>query len=246
MGRNTGRDAKVSFAGIIARTKTSSFFRSFFHYGQYCLSLMQSVDLYKMVNDPLKYSEFCNKQNILKLLALGVCACFFMAIENVIEIIAAYIIITDPKEFAFQGPQMLEYLSFAKVLRYYSQIKFSVAKLLYSVMIIIIATRTRKALKGSADMSSNNKNNKGTLYRSLFFFTLIPLGLNFWYLFSECLDEIWPLSDFQTCQLRGPLSRKDIRMYISSCTATVGSFTYFVAFPLLFPKVKQSIMCVKE
>ena len=250
VGFDTGRNADISLLGVLTRKKVSSLFLSFFHYGQYALSLLQSVDIYQMIHDPIKYADFCSKCNVLKLLLIGLCGCFLMVLEDVIVIIVGHMMITDPKEFVFDGPQMAQFHSFTEVLKICSLVKFTLIKFIYSVVIIIIATRTKKALNESARLIANN--NKSSLYQGLFVFTLVPLGLNFWYSFSECLDEILPLSDLvQTRKLHSytvsvTLLRKDVRMYISACTATVGSFAYFIAFPILFPKVRESILCGKN
>ena len=232
----------VTLADIFVRRLLASLFQSFFLYGQYFLSFMQSWDVYNMIQNPLSYAEFCEKSNILKYLAAGLGVNLVLVLEKMAQIVAAQIIITDFKEFLYHGPQMVTYLKVTNILDKYRLTKFVMTKMIYSVVIVIIAIRTKAALKESSELTTD-KNKKG-LYKRLFLFTLIPLGINFWNLFSECLDEIWPLPE----GLDAPDSskvfiRKDIRTYISASTATIASFAYFVAFPLLFPKVKQSITC---
>ena len=235
----------ITLAEIFWRRLLASLFQSFFRYTQYFLSFMQSWDIYKMIHDPLSYASFCAKINVFKYLAIGLGICIVLVLEFLIEIIAVHVIITDPKEFILDGPQMVQFLSFTNVLDKYSLVKFIIIKVVYSGVIIVIATKTKAALQQSADFNSDAK--KERLYKRLFIFTLIPLAINFWYLFPECLNVIWPLNEIiYDTHSRDFFARKDIRTYVSATIATFASFSYFVAFPLLFPKVKEAIMCRKQ
>ena len=232
----------ISLAEVFVRRLLASLFQAFFLYGQYFLSFMQSWDVYNMIQNPLSYAEFCQKSNILKYLAVGLGVNLGLVLEKIAKIIVALVVITDIKEYLDHGPQMKRYHRITDILDKYRLTKFVLTKMIYSVVIIIIAIRTKAALKESSDLTTDKT--KKRLYKRLFLFTLIPLGINFWNLSSECLDEIWPLSE----GLYGNdntkfFIQKDTRTYISASTATIASFSYFVAFPLLFPKVKQSITC---
>ena len=246
----TDNHMQITLAELYWRRELSSVFQSFFLYLQYFLSFMLSWDIYKMIHDPLSYAEFCTKSNISKYLGAGVIVSFALVLENVIEIIAVPMIITDPKRFVFGRPQQMQFLSLSNVLDKYSLVKFIITKVIYSGVIIKIAAKTKAALQQSTELNSDT--GKVRLYKRLFLFTLIPLGINFWYLFPECLDEIWPLYKIDISDTdRNFFSRKDTRTYIHSIMATLASFTYFVAFPLLFPTIKASIkatfMCgIKE
>ena len=217
-------------------------FQSFFLNTQYFLSFMQSLDVYQMVCNPLLYAEFCTKSNVIKYLGVGVVVCFVLVLEDIIEMIASGVIITDPKELMKMGPQMIEYINFVDILAKYRLVKFIVAKVIHSGVIIMLAAKTKAALNQSVEMTQDKK--KSQLYKRLFIFTLIPLGINFWFLFPELLNVIWPLSTpLNKAAYRTFFLRKDVRAYIHASMTAIASFTYFVAFPLLFPKIKESIMC---
>ena len=235
-------DIPFSLADLFWRPLLASLFQSFFRFAQYFLSFMQSFDIYKMIHDPLSYAEFCSKINILMYLGAGLGICLALVMEYFIEIIVVCMIITDPEEFMFKGPQWVQFSSITNILRRYSLVKFIATKVIYSGVIIGMAARTKTALRQSTEINADKK--KSRLYKRLFIFTLIPLGMNFWNLFPECLDELWPISrSIDNTYDRSFFLRKDTRTYIDAITATVATFTYFVAFPLLFPKVKESIMC---
>ena len=237
------KNMNISIAEVMIRRLLAALFQSFFLHYQYFLSFMLSWDVYNMIQNPFFYAEFCEKRNILKYLAVGFGLSWLLVMENIIQITAASLVITDYKEFLYDGPQQEEYRQVTNVLDKYRLVKFVITKLLYSAVIIVVAIKTKSALRESSEMTTDK--NKERLYKRLFLFTLIPLGINFWNLFSECLDEVWPLpegirNDYEN---RSFYMRKDARTYISASTATIASFAYFVAFPLLFPKVKQSITC---
>ena len=241
-GYGADRFDPISLAEYFWRRLLAQLFQSFFLYTQYFLSFMQSLDVYQMICNPLFYAEFCSNNNVFKYLGVGLGISFALVLEDLIEVIAVCVVFTNPKELLAPGSQYVRYNNIANVVRKYSLVKFIVAKVIYSGIIITLAAKTKAALNQSEEMKQDKK--KSQLYKNLFIFTLIPLGINFWYLFPELLDEIWPLTrPFNNARGRTFFLRKDTRAYIYATMTTIASFTYFVAFPLLFPKIKESIMC---
>ena len=52
------------------------------HYQYYFLSLMFSIDIYKMVCHPFQYSEFSSAKNLFKYLAIGTGVCLVLATDS--------------------------------------------------------------------------------------------------------------------------------------------------------------------
>ena len=159
--------------------------QSFFLYNQYFLSFMQSLDIYQMVCNPLVYAEFCLKSNVFKYLGAGLGVCFALVLEDIIEMIAASVIITDPKEVIGVGPQLVRYTNIAHVLAKYSLVKFLVAKVVYSGIILTMAAKTKAALNQSEGMTQDKKKDN-------FIIGFLSLRLFPWEsIFGTCYLSFW-------------------------------------------------------
>ena len=198
-----------------------------------------------MITDPFKYSEFTKMRNVINRIFTGIGICFFLVSENFIYMVAAALIFTDPKEYLIDFTFRWKYARISRYIEIFSLVKFIALKIALTVVIIWIAVKTKLALKESAAMSPDK--NKLSAHRRLFYFTLIPLGINVLNLVPEALDAASPLPQlYNHHSTESIIMRTDVRICITAVTATIGSFSYDLAFPILFPKVRSSMSCLKD
>ena len=200
-----------------------------------------------MVCDPFLYSEYSEMKNIISRLLIGCSFCFVLACDNLIYIVTAAIVLQDPlKYMLFDSPEMSLYKQISRGLEIFHLVKFALLKVLYSGVVIFLTHKTRIALMESENMANAQNQAKESVHKRILCFSLIPLGINFFYLIPELLNEISPAPQtlaFATDEVTPPMH---VRSCITACMVTVGSFSYFIAYPIVFPAVRHFLCCRKD
>ena len=193
-----------------------------------------------MICDPLTYVEFGRKSCVLKYCLQGLFFCFLITCEKLGKVIALVILYRDPAQY--YNPRSEPVVTFANYhegTRIFSIVKFILLKVGYAVAIVYMAIKTKAALRQSSSMTQDNSDQKQDLHRRLFYFTLIPLGNNFFFFLPELLREIFPESRLVSYNI----IPKPVETCLPASVVVVGSFAYFFGFPILFPKVREAMIC---
>ena len=209
--------------------------QSFAYYEYYFMSMMHSLDLYKIVCHPLKYDDFKETRNIIKLISYGSVICFVSSGDHVVSVAIGLTLNKDTND-AIENKDLIRNMSLAVHIG--NAVKIVLLKTYYSVSIPRMAVLTRKGLKQSENMS--NRNDKQSAHHRLFLFTLIPLLLSFLFTIKEIIIVGKPFIETldSGCSPHW-LHRKDVTLVISTALFTFGSFTYFAGYIALFPKIRE-------
>ena len=79
-----------------------------------------------------------------------------------------------------------EYLRVSRGIEIFTLVKFILFKLAFSLVVVYLAMKTRKALEESDRLSKT----KQSPHKRIFYFCLIPIGINVLFLIPECMNEI--------------------------------------------------------
>ena len=228
---------------LLMKKKTVKLFQYFSYFTYYFFSLMQSIDIYKMVCDPFSYSEYSELKNIVRQLVIGCSICFLLACDNFTYIAAAAIVLKDPSKYLLDwSPEMNFYFRISRCTEIFHAVKILTMKLLYSGLVIFLSHKTRLGLLESENMANVRNQAKVSAQRRIFLFALVPLGINFFYLIPELLIEIFPNPQLISMD-SGTTPPVHVRSCISACMVTIGSFSYFIAYPIVFPAVRRYLCC---
>ena len=149
--------------------------------------MLLSIDIYKMVCFPFTYKDFCDNYTIFKYLLKGTIVGLLLCID---EIAMSFVL---PAVMYAHHTGMKRFSSAIvvdKAIVIIQMIKTICFKICYSIAIARFAYVTRKGLlttvESTADNSKRQRRN-----RRIFYFTLIPLLLNFLFTAHEIME--WDL-----------------------------------------------------
>ena len=221
-----------------------SLFQSVFYYKYYLLSLMQSFDIFQMVHHPLDYSEFCTIKNIAKYILLGIVACIVLSSGHICHI-GLYL-------FYRYKPLIISNNKVPKNednIEMFSMIIFVVFKVSYPCLVGTLAYKVKRSLTESEGMAETNEA-KRRVHRRLFWFTTIPIFMNFFFLLPEILSLLAPMhrSSYKKLAIdcNSFIRRKEVQVSINAVMVMIGSFSYFVGYVLLIKKIRAFIFCKKD
>ena len=160
--------------------------QNYCYYEYYFLALMQSIDIYQMVCKPMGYADFLQKTNMARYMLIGSAGCLSLA--SAVFIPNLIVELTYPKTDIEFPTYFYQYNRTRLWIRSCNLCIFMIVKIIYSTKIVMIASLTKTGLDESANRVSLSE--KKTLYQHLFYFTLIPLFLNFLFFASELLPQL--------------------------------------------------------
>ena len=201
--------------------------------------MMNSVDLYMMICRPLKYDDFRETRNVVKMIAIGSGVCILINCEHVALILLDTLYSSNVANVILERFHLTEKIILG--IHIFSAVKIIITKGIYSIAVIKISLMTRNGLRQSAKMSNNNKN-KENAHRRLFIFSLIPLFLSILFTANEVLFVV--KSILRTDNLCYPhwIFRHDVTFGISASFFTFGSLVYFGGYLILFPQIRQTVI----
>ena len=223
---------------IFVSQKLMQMISYFAYYNFYFMSFMQNFDLYTMICNPMGYEIFKETKNVMKLITIGLVICLAASSDHLLFILIRMKYPINKRENLMRDNDAQINMSFAVGI--FNAVKFAVMKICYTVAIVRMAIRTRKALQQSAELSNNK--NKTNLNRRLFVLTLIPLLLSMLFTVHELFHVVKPfiivnLDDGCSTHF---LYRKDVFLGVYASSFTFGSFVYYASYLILFPKIRNS------
>ena len=108
--------------------------------------------------------------------------------------------------------------------------------MIYTVAILKIAIETKAGLDESMNMNKNKR--KQNVFKRLFYFTLIPIFLNFLFFGHEVLSL-----NFAVLGKKWDHTKNLIQPITTLAVFTLGSFTYFAGFISLFSDLRKAVTC---
>ena len=200
-----------------------------------------------MICDPFSYSEYSEIKNIIRQLLIGCGFCFLLACDNFIYIGAAAFVLQDPSKYMrIASPEMDLYRKISRGVGIFHLIKFIVFKLFYAGAVTHLTHKTRLALTESENMNNAQDQAKRAAHNRILCFSMIPLGINFFYLIPELMSEISPAPQTISLVMEEVTPPMHVRSCITACMVTVGSFSYFIAYPIVFPAVGHFLCSRKD
>ena len=228
---NQGHWTKLSYMQLSILNRLFIFLEDFAYYEYYFLSLLQSVDIYKMICDPINYSDFCTSLKVAKYNLVGLFCCFLSASDNFIKLVC---------DIDFLDSYQINLLLGIEI---FNVIKLALLKMFYSISVMKLAYLTRAALNESVRTS----NRKISLYKRIFFFSLIPFFISILFTANEVFklgEALAILLNFD-CKSKMIFLREDVKMGIATSLPTIGSLIYIFGYIALFPDVRKTLFCKK-
>ena len=156
--------------------------KDFMYFQYYFMCMMHSIDMHMMICHPLTYSEFTSIKSMAKYFLCGTGVCLVLVADSFVMIfIELYLL----KHWAYSTNVYLlkkAMTGFAT----FKVIKMIALKTVYTIVILKMAMKTKAGLDESMNMNMNAR--KQSLHKRLFYFTLIPILLNFLFFAHEILD----------------------------------------------------------
>ena len=220
--------------------------KDFFYYLHLLLCFISNTDVNRMICNPFEYAEFCTWKCLGKYLAFGVVFCILLASESIILTIF------------LSGSYLRNYYFFLRDYDLYVKVRFGVnifflvtivvIKVVYSYVVIQMAKKTKKSLRESEELASQNAGNaerKRKMHRRIYHFSLIPLVLSILCSFHDIFERFLPIVEYQG-KFRGCFQvfiKKEIVVCFSAGIFSVSSCSYIVGLFIFFPKIRNSIQC---
>ena len=148
--------ARMTLVHVLMCRKLIEFFRTFFYYGFHYFSLMQSFDLYTMICDPLKYSDFCETRCIMKYVSFGFIFCVVISCDHLSAIIVATVRIWA-KLAEYHWHHSRAYHTANEKIGIFTLVKTILVKIVYVGCISRMSLLIWKALQKSNDLNRNDK-----------------------------------------------------------------------------------------
>ena len=223
------------FNGRIMSHFLINFFAEFANSEFYFASMMHSYDFFIMICHPFDYAEFQGRK-VWRLIFLGTLVCFVFSVEYLV----CLIVNISCSDGLYYKKECIIWVQDARVIiAIYTAIKTIILKIVYFVTIKKLASKTKKALDESAQMKPDH--NQRDLHNKLYTFTLIPIFLNFLYLFHEVPFLVVAII---SCMMKVSAKISYILQCVKGGMFTLGLVTYVGAFVTLFPKIKESLCCL--
>ena len=159
-----------------AYIKITAIFENIFYYQQYSYSLLQSLNFYHMICNPLQYCEYTKPISVIKRVVVCLLFSFLLPLPSVLE----RMVVT----FVSRNNWSLD-LDLVKDVIYFNRIYCGVVACLlkvgYTVILSIISVRVRSSLAESREI----RNDEATISPLFVTVCLVPLVNNVLYLGSE-------------------------------------------------------------
>ena len=230
-------DSNVNIQHTIVTNRLLESFLYLFKCEFFFMSFMHTFDVHVMICKPLTYSEFCEPHRMGKYLSAGTGLCILAAIDKIVLILPAAIVLSN-KQQILQDYELFKDINFGT--NVFSVIKNSILNIVFLVIITKMCLKTKIGLQQSSKM--NQKNNNKTLHNRLMYYSFIPLILVLLNIVSEIPETIDIFND-DSCLSDNFLLRYDFRSCFSACIFLLNSMSYYLLFFLLFPKIKNILLC---
>ena len=215
------------------------FFLYFFYFNYYFMSFLHSFDFQVMVCHPLEYAEFRLAENLVVIVAKGMFVCLILATDQLVSLFVLLIPVTEDVLDSLQT--ILDILYYIEI---FAVVKMVVMKAIYSVTIFKIAYMTKAGLENSCQVSGINDKKRQAMLKSIFYFSLIPFFLNILFVVHEALS-------INTNLIQGPgegvlsdrMRQPDVQLTLTLVVFTIGSFSYYIGYWVLFPKLRNTLLC---
>ena len=229
----------ASFDHRSAAQAATTFISEYLHTQYYFFSLVQTLDVYVMICKPFDYKEFSGKKNLCVLMLKGCLACLLYASLKIVAIASPFI--WSIKETHYHR-LFLKRMNVKWWISVVHVAKLVIGKLVYTVVIWVMAKSINKALKESAEMK--NQSNQ-TIHKRLFRFALIPLFLNFCFLPYEAVTAYIPFYSHGKTDCAG---KSLVPILLGAQIAEVASILVasmlsYAAYMVLFSNLRQSFFC---
>ena len=121
-----------------------------------------------------------------------------------------------------------------------------------SVAVLKMALLTRDGLIRSENLCQTTANDnmdcrRNTVHRRIFYYSLIPLFLNAANLVPDMIRVITTQTivgpDNHVCEHSEPFFRDDVRLCPTIVIFTIGSFSYFICYLVIFKNVRKALIC---
>ena len=223
---------------VLVYRNSIQFLRSFFYYSFHFFSMMQSFDLYKMICDPLKYSEFCEFRSVFKCLLIGISFCIFISCDHVFAITVTVVhILTQLTKFSWRNS--LAYEDMNDKIEIFTLVKIIVVKIVYIVCVVRMSLSIQRALRKSNDLNKNGK--KQELHKRIHFFTAIPIGVSVMLIFPELLIAVSPANQVVSavCTEISLIQSLVVRACVTVTLITMGTLAHYLGYFVLVPKTRD-------
>ena len=203
------------------------------------MSFLHSFDFQVMVCHPLEYAEFRLAENLVVIVAKGMFVCLILATDQLVSLFVLLIPVTEDVLDSLQT--ILDILYYIEI---FAVVKMVVMKAIYSVTIFKIAYMTKAGLENSCQVSGINDKKRQAMLKSIFYFSLIPFFLNILFVVHEALS-------INTNLIQGPgegvlsdrMRQPDVQLTLTLVVFTIGSFSYYIGYWVLFPKLRNTLLC---
>ena len=203
------------------------------------MSFLHSFDFQVMVCHPLEYAEFRLAENLVVIVAKGMFVCLILATDQLVSLFVLLIPVTEDVLDSLQT--ILDILYYIEI---FAVVKMFVLKAIYSVTIFKIAYMTKAGLENSCQVSGINDKKRQAMLKSIYYFSLIPFFLNILFVVHEALS-------INTNLIQGPgegvlsdrMRQPDVQLTLTLVVFTIGSFSYYIGYWVLFPKLRNTLLC---
>ena len=187
-----------------------------------------------MPSTALCRAEYAKTSKTLRRVATGIIVCFFLGFDILIKIpfrLYETILTTDVKYITYLG------------LKIFYVTKVGIIKIIYCLYIIRISLKTKRCLKESGKLRKNERSDK--IFRSLVYFTLIPLFLSILFLGHDIPEAVHSLTTAgeKGCKKHDILIDWKVKICVTAIFVTLGSFAYGISYIVLFPNTRRGWTC---
>ena len=185
-----------------------------------------------MICHPLTYSKFISLKSMVKYLLSGTGVCLVLVTDSLVEVFVYLYLVQYRKNDTI-------FFSVQKVLtgfETYKLVKIITVKMIYTVAILRMAIMTKSCLDESMNMNKHKR--KQNVFKRLFYFTLIPIFLNFLFVGHEALSI-----NFAVFGAQWDHTKNLIQPITTLVVFTLGSFIYIAGFISLFSDLRKAVTC---
>ena len=220
--------------------KSLNLAKYFAYYNLYFMSLMQSVDVYKMICKPFDYNEFC-RGKLMKYISVGACMCLLASSDQIVSWYFGLAFMDLISNESLQAAVAEQKAYFG--LSVFDFLKTILIKILYSWAAIRLAWLSRAGMKESSKMSKR----QSTICVRIFYYSLIPLFLSLLFSVHEVFLLLKPFIGRRSyLEINIYFPKDDVITGIQVSVITFGSLLYCIGYVILFPNVKNVFSCNSE
>ena len=210
-----------------------NFFASGFYFEFYFVSLLNCLDINKMVCNPFEYKEYSQWGRVSRRMIGGIFISFSLASHKLIDIVYQY----------FFGIRILV-VSLTIIV-------IVIGKVIFSVVIVKVSLETRKKLLESADMGHGQNSSRRDTQKRIFYFSLVPLLNNILSFWPDVIEVVEPLvqlihlakEDFVYESADILFFREDVIVISRAVVFFIISFSSLIGYLIFFPSVRRKFFC---